>query len=435
MTVRAARSSVLSRLPPGLRGHAALVGNAASMMSTTLVTSLLGVAFWWVAARYFSQEAVGIGSAAVSALTLLGFAGSLGMGTLLMGELPRREGNRRSLLDAALTVTTLTGAAAGIAFAVLVPLFSSELESLGDSWTSVLFFAVAVGLTSLGYVIDQSLIGMLRGRLQFARNCVFATVKLAALVPVAALVSDPGATWIYAVWGGGIAVSLLVLAGFYREGREEPLRPDFRALAALRGHAASHHGFNLALLAPSMVVPIVVVSLISADANASFFVAWMIAGFISMVPVSLGTVLYAVASADPSRLTEQLRLTFAISFGVGLAANLFLWPAADPVLGVFGPEYAEQAATPLHILALGVFPLTIKTAYVALMRVGRRTAAALPVAILGTLLEVGGAAVGALATGDLSGVAWGWLAGVFVEVLLMAPPVLRGLRVSEPAAP
>jgi O-antigen/teichoic acid export membrane protein len=435
MTVQARRNALLERLPEGMRGHAALVGNAASMMSTTLVTSLLGVAFWWVAARYFSQTAVGVGSAAVSALTLLGFAGSLGMGTLLMGELPRREGGRRSLLDAALAVTTLTGAVAGLVFALLVPLFSSELESLGGSPASVLIFAAAVGLTSLGYVIDQSLIGMLRGKLQFARNCVFSAVKLVALVPVAALVADPGATWIYAVWGGGIAASLVVLVGFYREGRGEPLRPDFAALGALRRHAASHHGFNLTLMAPSMVVPIVVVSMISADANANFYVAWMIAGFISMVPVSLATVLYAVASADPSRLTEQLRLTFLISFGVGVAANLFLAAAAGPVLGVFGSEYAAEADVPLHILALGVFPLTVKTAYVALQRVRQRTAAALPVAIVGTLLEVGGAILGASITGDLAGVSWGWLAGVCLEVLLMGRPVWAALRVSGRGGP
>jgi O-antigen/teichoic acid export membrane protein len=435
MTVATRRDALLGRLPPALRGHAALIGNAASMMSTTLVTSLLGVVFWWVAARYFSQEAVGIGSAAVSAMTLLGFAGSLGMGTLLMGELPRRPGGRRSLLDAALAATTLTGAVAGLVFALLVPLFSAELESLGQSWAAALLFAGAVGLTSFAYVIDQSLIGMLRGRLQFARNCVFSVVKLAALVPVAAAVADPGATWIYAVWGGGIAASLLVLVRFYREGAGEPLRPDFSALGALRGHAASHHGFNLALMAPSMVVPIVVVSMISADANASFYVAWMISGFISMVPVSLATVLYAVASADPSRLTAQLRLTFAISFGVGLAANLFLLPAAGPVLEIFGSEYAEQAVVPLHILALGVFPLTVKTAYVALQRVRRRTAAALPVAILGTCLEVGGAALGAALTGDLTGVSWGWLAGVGLEVLMMGRPVLRALSVSGSGAP
>jgi O-antigen/teichoic acid export membrane protein len=426
-----------ARLSTIARRHGTLLSNAASMMSTTLVTSLLGVVFWWVAARYFSQAAVGVGSAAVSAMTLLGFAATLGMGTLLMGELPQREGSRRSLLNAALAVTTLAGAVAGLLFALCAPLFSSDLESLGD-WHSALPFAAGAGLIALGYVVDQALIGLLRGSLQLARNIVFASAKLAALIPVAALVADPGAAWIYAVWGGGIAVSLVVLIGFYRQRDGERLRPDFSQLSEMRASAASHHGFNLALLAPSMAVPIVVVSSISASANASFYVAWMIAGFIAMVPVSLGTVLYAVAAADPTRLTAQLRFTFAVSFVFGAAANLVLLVAAGPLLGIFGPEYAHQATNPLHILALGIFPLTIKTQYVALQRVRRQVGAALPMAWAGTVLEVGGAALGAWLFDDLTGVAWGWLVGLFVEALLMGAPVLRALRervAAEPGAP
>jgi O-antigen/teichoic acid export membrane protein len=421
-----------NRLPAVARLHGALLSNAASMMSTTLITSLLGVVFWLVAARYFSQAAVGVGSAAVSAMTLLGFGATLGMGTLLMGELPRRDGSRRALLDAALAVTTLAGAVLGLGFAVLAPLFSSDLESLGASWQAALLFAACTGLTALAYVLDQALIGLLHGGLQLARNVVFAIAKLVALVPVAALVADPDSTWIYSVWGGGIAISLFVLAGFYREREGEAVRPDFAQLGGLRGSAASHHGFNLALLAPSMLVPIVVVALISASANASFYVAWMIAGFLAMVPVSLGTVLYAVASADASRLTEQLRFTFLISFAVGVAANLVLIVAAEPILRIFGAEYAEQATAPLHVLALGIFPLTIKTQYVALQRVRHRVGSALPIAWGGAVLEVGGAAIGAWLLGGLSGVAWGWFAGLALEALVMAAPVLRALRTGVP---
>lgn len=433
MSPAAPAQSLLTRLPVVARLHGTLMSNAAAMMSTTLVTSLLGVVFWWVAARYFSEATVGVGSAAVSAITLLGFAATLGMGTLLMGELPRREGSRRALLNAALAVAMLAGAAAGLGFALLAPLFSSSFDSLGQSWQAILAFAACAGLTALGYVLDQALIGLLRGGLQLARNTVFAAGKLLALVPVAALVADPGPTWIYSVWGGGIAASLLVLAGFYRHCDGERLRPDFPQLGRLRAAAASHHGFNFALLAPSMTVPIVVVSLISASANASFYVAWMIAGFVAMVPVSLGTVLYAVASGDSSRLTDQLRFTFMLSFGFGIAANLALIFAAAPILGLFGPEYSARATGALHVLALGIFPLTVKTQYVALQRVRRRVAAALPIAWAGTVLEVGGAAAGAILFGDLVGVAWGWLAGLALEVLLMGAPVIRAL--SEPGRP
>ena len=75
-----------------------------------------------------------------------------------------------------------------------------------------------------------------------------------------------------------------------------------------------------------------------------------------------------------------------------MIANLVLIPAASPALGIFGPGYADQATTALHIMALGVFPLTFKTHYVAIHRVQRRLGAALPIVWGGTLLELGGGA-------------------------------------------
>lgn len=67
--------------------------NAGSLIGTTAVTSGLGFAFWWVAARIFSTEAVGLASATISTMTLLGSFSILGLGTLLMGELPKQRGD------------------------------------------------------------------------------------------------------------------------------------------------------------------------------------------------------------------------------------------------------------------------------------------------------------------------------------------------------
>src|SRR5206468_9712986 len=91
-----------------------------------------------------------------------------------------------------------------------------------------------------------------------------------------------------------------------------------------------------------------------------------------------------------------------------------------------GQGYAGQATTALHLLALGVFPLTFKTHYVAIHRVQRRLGTALPIVWGGTLLELGGGAIGAI-MGGLTGVAWGWLAGLCVEGLVMGRDVIAGL--------
>ena len=70
----------------------------------------------------------------------------------------------------------------------------------------------------------------------------------------------------------------------------------------------------------------------------------------------------------------------------------------------------------------------------AIHRIERRLATALPVVWGGTLLELGGGAVGAI-LGGLTGVAWGWLAGLCVEGLVMSRDVIRGLRPDERGTP
>ncbi|HEY6549845.1 MAG TPA: MATE family efflux transporter [Solirubrobacterales bacterium] len=434
MRLLAEREIARSRLVGVVRAQRRLLGNAGSMLGTTVVTSLLGVAFWWLAAHQFSEQAVGVAAAAVGAMTLLGFLATLGFGTLLMGELPRLESGHRSLINAALAITAAAGSILGVLFAAIAPLVSSNFEPLDSSSLALLAFAIGVGLTALAFVLDQALIGLLYGTLQLRRNVVFSLVKLLALVPIATLIADPGAAWIYSAWAAGIAISLLVLTRFYRHRGEDSLQPDFALLMSMRLSAASHHVFNLALQIPALLLPVLVVGLVSAAANAAFYIAWMIAGLLIMVPVSLATVLYPIGSGDPGRMGQGLKLTLAISLAFGLAANLFLLVAAEPLMGIFGASYAEQGTATLQILALGVFPLTFKTLYVSVRRVQRKLGPALPIVWGGTALELVGAVLGTKVGGGLTGFALGWLAAVCVEGLVMGGDVLRalpGVGVSE----
>ena len=397
------------------------------MVGTTVVTSALGVAFWLIAAHNFSQPAVGVASAAVAAMILLGFIATLGLGTLLMGELPRRDDHHQSLLNAALLINVLAGSVLGLGFALIAPLISSNLGALSESPASIAFFAGGVGLTALVLVLDQALIGLLRGGLQLTRNTVFALAKLLALIPIAVFVTNAGAPWIYSAWAAGIALSLLVLVRFYTRRGRETLRPNFVLLIRMRVSAGYHAAVNLGLEAADMAMPILVVVLVSPSATASFYIAWMIVGFLVVVPLSLSMVAYAIGSADAAGLSRRFRFTVGISLAFGLLANLVLVPGASPALQIFGQDYADQATTALHILALGVFPMTIKTHYVAIHRVQRRLRPALPIVWGGTLLELGGGVVGAIA-GGLTGVAWGWLAGLCIEGLVMSRDVVRALR-------
>jgi O-antigen/teichoic acid export membrane protein len=140
-----------------------------------------------------------------------------------------------------------------------------------------------------------------------------------------------------------------------------------------------------------------------------------------------------MGSAEPALMNERFRFTFGLSLGLAGLADVVLIAGATPILEIFGPGYAGVAATPMRILALGVFPLIVKTHYVAVHRVQKTLRRAVPIAWAGTVLELGGGALGA-AVGGLSGVAIGWLGGLLIEAIVMGGDVRRALSRRSSAA-
>ncbi len=419
-----AASSLLGRLRGVAKANQALLSNATSMVVALGTTSVLGAAFWWLAAQHFSQSSVGVSSAAVSAMTLLGFAATIGLGTVLMGELPRREIRAHGLLNAALATSAVAGGLFGLVFALVAPLFSSGFDPLRQGPLSVVIFAFGAALTALTLVLDQALIGLLRGGLQLTRNIVFAAIKLVLLLGVAALGATYGGMGIYTAWALGALLSLIVLVPFYRR-QDRPLGSHFRELHSMRLDAASHHAFNLALRAPDLLLPVMVLIVLSPSLTASFYIAWMIVSLLFGIPQSLSTVLYAVGSGDPKGLERRFRFTLGISAACGVIAVLILLPGGAALLHLFGANYADQATTAVQILALGVFPEAIRTHFVAVRRLTRRIGTALPLVWGGAVLEVAGGTAGALIADNLTGVAIGWLIAICIESSVMSRDVWR----------
>ena len=400
--------------------------NAGSLVCTSTVTGVLGFAYWWIAARQFPPQAVGLASAAVSAMMLLGAICIVGLGTLLIGELPRHPGKEASLISAALTLVGGIGACGGIIFALVAPLVSADFQPFRASIGAILLFAVGVSLTTITIVLDEALIGLLKGALVFWRNTLFAVAKLVALVLAGFGLVKVGET-IYGTWALGYVLSLVPLAGIVvlhvgRSGRS--LLPDWQLLRKLGLPALEHHMLNLILQAPTTALPVLVTILLSATANAWFYVAWMISGLVFIASYALTTVLYAINAGQSAELTRKIRVTLGLALVTSVLGNCLLQFGAPQILDLFGHNYAEQAAWCLRILALGVFPMIIKHHYIAVSRIHSKIArVALPVAI-GSLLELGIAALGAH-LGGLVGLSLGWDAAVCVEAVFMFPAVYR----------
>ena len=416
-----------------LGANRVMLSNAGALVGATVANSGLGLAYWWLAARVFQRAELGLASAAIAAMVLLGTVGMIGLGTLLITEVARRPQRAAELISAAVLAAGAAATIMGLLFALLAPQLSADLQPLSADALRPLLFALGAGLTAATLVLDQALIGLLWGDLQFWRNVLFAVAKLGFLCVAGAWLSSGDGMAIYVTWLAGNMLSLGVVAALMaRRGLRLTQRPDWSLLRRLGGAALWHHAFNLALLAPGLLLPLLVTVLLSAEANAGFYLAWMLVGFVFVVPTALTTVLHAVGAADTQALARETRRTLALSLPATLLASGMLFLVAGWVLELFGASYAAQATWCLRILCLGGLPAILKTHYIAICRARDALHRALPLMIAGGLLELALATIGAI-LGGLLGLSLGWVVAVSIQAALMGRAVYRAANPS-PAA-
>lgn len=407
-----------------LRGHWELLANAASLIGTTAVTSALGFAYWALAARYFRAEVVGYASATVSAMSLLSTLGTFGLGTMLIGELPRR-GMRPGLISAALLAAAAAALTLAVGFAVISPHASHHLGPLVQPMSRAALFAAGVVIIAVGMVFDYATIGLLRGGLQLSRNVIFAVGKLPMLLATVSIIQHDSDISLTLPWVGAAALSLALVALRLRASGIPVLpRPNWRLLRGLGKTTAAHSWLNLSLATPSFSMPVLVTVVVSPAANAAFYAAWMLANILYLIPAQLALTLYAVASADAHSLAGKLRFTLRLSLLAGLPAMACLGLGARIVLNMYGPGYARQGTFTLCMLVLGYLPMITKVHYLAVCRATGRVSRAAALLSITACAELTAAAAGGVLLG-LKGLSVALLAVYYAEGLLTAPAVLR----------
>jgi O-antigen/teichoic acid export membrane protein len=413
-----------NRIRRVVRRDGDLLTNSGSLMGSTIITAATGFVYWWVAARAFSSAAVGSASAAVSAMSLIGTLGMFGMGTMLIAELPRMKQDRWTLISTCLVTAGTVAAVGGLIYVTLAEFVITSLRSSLGSPLMMALLVLGITLNAMVLVLDEALIGLLSGPLQLMRNLYFAVGKLILLCLVGLLpLAVPGAG-ILATWLGGIVISIGLLWHTLRRRRLlGPLRPRLSMMRGRARHAAEHNVLNMALFLPRTTLPLVVTAVLSTQATAAFYTAWMVFTFAAMIPSNLATTLFAVSTGDRGALRAKVRTALAVSLGLGVPVTAVMAVAAHQIMAIFGAEYAASASGALRILALIYIPTVFRQLFVGVARVLGQVRRAGVLAVVAGVAEMAAGWYGGT-QGSLTSMAL-WLAGVFVvEGLVMGPTVL-----------
>lgn len=115
------------------RGSGSLFKNAYFLMLSTGVSAVLGLGFWLVAARYYSEEAVGQGSAAIAAMRLLASITATTMIGAVVRFVPRAGRATGSLVWRAYAASSVVVTVAAFVFLLTLDLWGATYAPLGTA--------------------------------------------------------------------------------------------------------------------------------------------------------------------------------------------------------------------------------------------------------------------------------------------------------------
>gem|GEM_PF-2849340 len=412
-------NAIAARLPRGRLEHI-----SGLLMLTTLLNAGLGLGFWLAAARLYDAETVGLAAGAVSALTLVSSFGWFGLQHVLLRYVPV-AGVRRGTLIVRVYAAALVIALASAAVFVGVLTGPFDADLLSASAPAVAAFMVAVVCWVLFSLQDPALIALGRAVWVPVENAVFGVLKLTAIVALAA----GGATSAWAIFGAwAVCAGLLVVPiSWLLIRRVLPAADDADAglptARRIARFAAGHHFVAVTASLPDFLVPLLVLGLLSADATAYYFAAFNISFAMRLLALNIASALTVEGARDELGLDALLRRVARLVGVLLLPLAALTALAAQPVLALFGGDYAGEGAGLLRLFAISMPLSAVIVIGLAVERVRQRSARAFVVAFGSTVTTIG-LDFWLLPARGLEGAGLAWLAGQALGALLTVAIVL-----------
>ncbi|MFD6276843.1 lipopolysaccharide biosynthesis protein [Streptomyces sp. NPDC060209] len=383
--------------------------NAYALMLSTGVSAALGLGFWLVAARYYTEEAVGQGSAAIAAMRLLASVTATTMIGAVVRYVPRAGRATGSLVARTYLVSSVVVTLACVVFLLTLDLWGDSYAPLGTLSAGLVFTGSCVAWAVLT-LQDGVLTGLRKAVWVPVGNAVFSIGKLLLLAAFATALPALG---VFVSWAAAIALSVLPLgwlifrrliprqAGADRDREPPRLREIGRFLAGDSVGAL----FSLAMI---NLLPVMVAVRFDAAHNGFFYIAYTVGGTMEFMAINMASSLTAHASHSPGHLAEGVRGALRRMAVLLVPVVVVLVLFAPQILSPFGSDYAAHGTLVLRLLAAAALPRVVVELYIGVLRVQGRTGA---LAVLqGTMcaLVLGSAAL-LLGPMGIAGAGWAML--------------------------
>ena len=338
-----------------------LFKNFILMMLASITTAGFGFIFWMLAAKLYPAEDVGIATALISSITLLALLSRFGLDFSIVRFFPGNDKSR--IFSTSALITTAFAVLFGAIFITGMDIFSPELDLLKSPQNAVLFliFLAASSVTALTSI---SFVAIRKAELYLLHSIIVGS-RILFLIPLIAL----GAIGIFGAVGISHVFALLVTFIFLaRSGIQTQLVIDRNFLNDAIHFSAGNYLSGLFMLAPTMILPIMVLNTLGAEEAAYYYIAYAIASLLFMIPDAISMSLF-VEGSHGEALKKTVVKSLVVIFSLLVPAAGVLYVCGGWVLGVVGADYAAGGVEVLRVMVVASLFVSFRFIYFAIKRI------------------------------------------------------------------
>jgi len=284
--------------------------NSAYLFANSVVTAVLGVTFWGIAARFYDLDAVGRTAAVVSSATLIAMISNLGFGPLVIRFLPI-SGTSEVRLSA---IASLIPAILATSIAFIFYSLPMNRALIGSSQQIPFAILIPVSLTAaiaVSAVQDSIFIARQESMFVLIVHMGGTLVRLIVLSTFARV----GAIGLIGSFSLGWLVTLAIGAHAWKKKLPWSVetQPSIREMAK---YGATNYITGLLNQAPQLTYPFLIATQISATAAGAFNYAWLGMGVIMALPPLAANAVLANLVSPKGTIQQHLRITILTIVGI-----------------------------------------------------------------------------------------------------------------------
>lgn len=392
-----------------------LIKNSIYLMLSTIFGASSGFIFWYIGAKFYSEENVGLVAAITSIMGLISLFSRCGLDIGIVRYLAN-EKDKNGMINSCLTIISITSVILTFIFLLGIKVFSPRLLFIRSNLllsTSLIVFTMANSL----FLTQSNIFASLRRARYSLIQTIIATFRM-FIIP---LLTSWGMMGIYLSYGLGPLLAC-ICGNLFIYKVHSSYKPALiikrKILNEIFLYSFGNYIATIFEGFPTFLLPVVVINILGAEQNAYFYMAWSISGILLMVPKATSMSLFA----EGANCTKNYNNKFlkAVSFVIIIQGSLLFltYIFGRDILFFFGPSYAESAAEILWLFSVASVPYSIIVFYVTLKRVQKKLVEVVLVyAFIGLFSIIGGYIL--MHEYGLRGVAISWIIANTIPAIII----------------